>query len=82
MTSSADKPVSDKDSAAHFRRSETARQERAQGGQPQLSGSGDPNGADAGHPEDREGAAKATADNDLTTGHSAPDDGGGDNAKR
>lgn len=34
------------------------------------------------HPEDHEGAAKATADNDLTTGHSEPDDGGADNAKR
>lgn len=67
---------------ANPRRAETARQERAQGGQPQLSDSGDPNGAQGGHPEDRKGAAKATADNDLTTGHSAPDDGGADNAKR
>ena len=31
--------------------------------------------------EDREGADKATRDNDLTTGHSDPDDGGDDNAK-
>jgi hypothetical protein len=34
------------------------------------------------HPENREDAAKATSDNDLTTRHSAPDDGGADNAKR
>jgi hypothetical protein len=31
--------------------------------------------------EDRERADKATQDNDLTTGHSDPDDGGDDNAK-
>jgi hypothetical protein len=31
--------------------------------------------------EDPEGAAQATRDNDLTTGHSDPDDGGADNAK-
>ena len=31
--------------------------------------------------EDREGADQATRDNDLTTGHSDPDDGGADNAK-
>ncbi len=32
-------------------------------------------------PEDRAAADKATQDNDLTTGHSDPDDGGADNAK-
>lgn len=33
------------------------------------------------HPENKEGARKATADNDLTTGHTTPGDGGDDNAK-
>ena len=33
------------------------------------------------HPENRKGADEATADNDLTTGHSTPGDGGDDNAK-
>ncbi len=33
------------------------------------------------HPENRAGADKATDDNDLTTGHTTPGDGGGDNAK-
>lgn len=33
------------------------------------------------HPGNREGADKATADNDLSTGHSSPSDGGADNAK-
>jgi len=33
------------------------------------------------HPENREGADKASADNDLSTGHSSPSDGGADNAK-
>ncbi len=33
------------------------------------------------HPENREGADKATDDNDLTTGHTTPGDGGDDNAK-
>ena len=33
------------------------------------------------HPENKEGADKATAENDLTTGHSSPSDGGADNAK-
>jgi hypothetical protein len=33
------------------------------------------------HPEDRKGAARATQDNDLTTGHSTPGDGGDDNSK-
>lgn len=62
---------------------ETARQERALGGEPQANISGDPNGAGANaHPENRKGADKATEDNDLTTGHSTPDDGGADNAKR
>jgi hypothetical protein len=37
---------------------------------------------DPNHPENQEGAAKATNDNDLTAGHSARDDGGADNAKR
>ena len=32
-------------------------------------------------PENREAADKATQDNDLTTGHRDPDDGGADNAK-
>ena len=32
-------------------------------------------------PENREGADKATQENDLSTGHSDPDDGGADNAK-
>ena len=31
--------------------------------------------------ENREGADQATRDNDLTTGHGDPDDGGADNAK-
>jgi hypothetical protein len=35
-----------------------------------------------GHPENAEGAAKATKDNDLTTGHSRKGDGGDDNSKR
>jgi hypothetical protein len=34
------------------------------------------------HPENREGADQATADNDLTTGHSSSDDGGTDNSKQ
>jgi hypothetical protein len=33
-------------------------------------------------PENKEGAAKATADNDLTTGHSREGDGGDDNSKQ
>ena len=33
------------------------------------------------HPENREGADRATADNDLSTGHSSSSDGGADNAK-
>ena len=61
---------------------ETARQERAQGGEPNAHDSGDPKGAQSGHPENQAGAAKATKENDLTTGHSAPDGGGADNAKR
>jgi hypothetical protein len=62
--------------------SETARQERALGRESRANKSGDPHGAEANaHPENRKEAAKATADNDLTTGHSAPDDGGADNAK-
>lgn len=32
------------------------------------------------HPENAAGAAKATEENDLTTGHSTPGDGGDDNA--
>jgi hypothetical protein len=68
------------DRKAHV--SETARQERAQGGEPQANKSGDPHGAEANaHPENRQGADKATADNDLTTGRSAPDDGGADDAE-
>jgi hypothetical protein len=35
-----------------------------------------------GHPENQEGAAKATEDNDLTTGHSRPGDGGDANSKQ
>jgi hypothetical protein len=31
--------------------------------------------------ENREAADKATQDNDLTTGHSDPEDGGADNAR-
>lgn len=31
--------------------------------------------------ENRKAADKATQENDLTTGHSNPDDGGADNAK-
>jgi len=38
-------------------------------------------GSPADHPENTPGAAKATADNDLTTGHSTSDDGGADNAR-
>ena len=34
------------------------------------------------HMENQEGAAKATKDNDLTTGHSHEGDGGDDNSKR
>lgn len=34
------------------------------------------------HMEDEEGAAKATNDNDLSTGHSHPGDGGADNSKK
>jgi hypothetical protein len=34
------------------------------------------------HPEDQEGAAKATEDNDLTTGHSQEGDGGDANSKQ
>jgi hypothetical protein len=50
---------------AMARVAETARQERAQGGEPQARQSGDPNGADAAaHPENREGAEKASADNE------------------
>lgn len=33
-------------------------------------------------PPNPEGTDKATKDNDLTTGHSTPGDGGDDNAKR
>jgi hypothetical protein len=32
-------------------------------------------------PQNPEGAAQATKDNDLTTGHSRADDGGDDNSK-
>jgi hypothetical protein len=67
------------------RTAESARQERSQGCQPHLSESGDPvvNAAGpASHPENQKGAAQATEDNDLSTGHSAPDDGGADNAQR
>jgi hypothetical protein len=32
-------------------------------------------------PPNPEGANRATQENDLTTGHSEPDDGGDDNAK-
>lgn len=32
-------------------------------------------------PENKEAADQATRDNDLSTGHSDPDDGGADNAK-
>jgi hypothetical protein len=41
------------------------------------------NGAGQGEPSriNREETEKATRDNDLTTGHSDPDDGGADNAK-
>ena len=41
------------------------------------------NGAGQGQPSriNREETEKATNDNDLTTGHSDPDDGGADNAK-
>jgi hypothetical protein len=34
------------------------------------------------HPENQQGAAKATQDNDLTTGHSEEGDGGDDNSKQ
>jgi hypothetical protein len=64
---------------------ETARQERSQGRQPQLNDSGDPVLHQPGspdHPEDRPGAARPSEDNDLTTGHSSPDDGGADNSNR
>jgi hypothetical protein len=33
-------------------------------------------------PENKQGADKAAQDNDLTTGHSTPGDGGDDNAKK
>jgi hypothetical protein len=33
------------------------------------------------HPENRKGAAKATKDNDLTTGHTQEGDGGDANSK-
>lgn len=33
------------------------------------------------HPENQEGAAKATQDNDLTSGHSQEGDGGDANSK-
>jgi hypothetical protein len=59
---------------------ETSRQERSQGGQPRVSGSGDPiinRPAASDHPEDAEGAAKASAENDLKTGHTTPGDGAG-----
>jgi hypothetical protein len=60
---------------------ETARQERALGGQPEVRESGDPSAAQSRvRPENEEGAAKASVDNDLTTGHSSPGDGGADNA--
>jgi hypothetical protein len=36
----------------------------------------------SGHSENPEGAAKATRDNDLTTGHSQEGDGGDDNSKQ
>jgi hypothetical protein len=43
------------------------------------------NGIQAGQqrpgPENREGADKATQENNLSTGHSDPDDGGADNAE-
>jgi hypothetical protein len=38
--------------------------------------------AGGGHPENREGADKATKDNDLTTGHSQEGDGGDANSKQ
>jgi hypothetical protein len=38
-------------------------------------------GAKPNQPPDPEGAKRATEQNDLTTGHSEPDDGGDDNAK-
>lgn len=41
----------------------------------------DPTPPDGGHPENREGAEKATKDNDLTTGHSEAGDGGDANSK-
>jgi len=34
------------------------------------------------HMENKQGAAKATKDNDLSTGHSYPGDGGDDNSKQ
>jgi hypothetical protein len=75
MTSSGD----------YSRIAETARQERTQGQQPQARESGDPSTTavkNGKHPENQRGAAQATEDNDLTTGHSSPSDGGADNAKR
>jgi hypothetical protein len=69
-----------------YRVAESARQERAQGGGSQARESGDPTlsgGAAAqNHPENQKEAAQATWNNHLTTGHSAPDDGDADNAKR
>ncbi len=38
--------------------------------------------ANSSEPPDKKGSDKATQDNDLTTGHGDPDDGGDDNAKK
>ena len=43
---------------------------------------GDPGTKAGEHPEDRQGAAQATEDNDLTTGHSEDGDGGDANSKQ
>ena len=51
---------------------------KRESGDPTLSGGA----AAQNHPENQKEAARATWDNDLTTGHSAPDDGDADNAKR
>jgi hypothetical protein len=45
------------------------------------SGAGQKAPGNDNQPPDPEGVGKATRDNDLTTGHTTPGDGGDDNAK-
>jgi hypothetical protein len=73
--------TSESSKTSGVRAAETPRQERSQGGQPQARDSGDSNESQSGQPQNEKGAAKATEENDLTTGHSTPSDGGADNAK-